>query len=122
MITHIHSVPIVVRDPDRALEFYRDALGFEVTTDSTDPRSSDNRWLTMKPRSGETNIMLLKALPRQPELGSRLGRFTYIALNTDDIIVECERLKARGARIVDGPKRAGWGDATEAHFTDLDGN
>ncbi len=78
MITHIHSVPIVVSDQDRALKFYRDALGFEVTADSTNPLCPDNRWLTLKPKSGQTNIMLLKVSPRQADMSSRLGKSTYI--------------------------------------------
>ena len=122
MITHIRSVPIVVSDYDRALKFYREALGFEVIADITDPRSADNRWLTLKPKSGQTHIMLLKASPRQPELSSRLGKSTYIVLDTDDIEAECEHLKAHGARNLHEPKRAGWGAAIEAHFADPDGN
>ncbi len=122
MITHIRRVPIVVSDHDRALKFYRDALGFEVTADSTDPRSSENRWLTLKPQSGQTNIMLLKASSQQPEMSSRLGKSTHIVLDTDDIQAECERVKSHGARIIYGPKRAGWGEAIEAQFADLDGN
>ena len=64
MITNLHSVAVFVSDRDRALRFYRDALGFEVTADVTDPNSAENRWLTLKPRSGQTNIMLLKAPPQ----------------------------------------------------------
>jgi predicted enzyme related to lactoylglutathione lyase len=122
VITHIHSIPIVVSDYDQALKFYRDALGFEVTADVTDPRSSENRWLTLKPKSGQTGIMILKASPTQPEFSARLGKPTYIAMNTDDIAAECERMKSHGARILYGPKRAGWGDAVEAQVADPDGN
>lgn len=122
MITHIHSVPIVVSDYDRALKFYRDALGFEVTADVTDPRSSENRWLTLRPKSGQTNIMMLKASQKQPEISSRLGKPTYITMDTDDIATECERMESHGARVLYGPKRAGWGDVVEAQFSDPDGN
>jgi predicted enzyme related to lactoylglutathione lyase len=122
MITHIHSVPLVVSDCDMALKFYRDALGFEVTADITDPRSAENRWLTLKPKTGQTNIMLLKASSRTPEVGARLGTGTSIVLNTDDIETECAKAKSHGARIVYGPKRAGWGPAVEAHLADPDGN
>ena len=122
MITHIHSVPIVVSDHDRALKFYRDALGFEVSADITDPRSPENRWLTLKPKAGQTNLMLLKASSLQPELSSRPGKTTSIVLNTDDIQAECENMISHGARVLYEPKRAGWGNALETHFADPDGN
>jgi predicted enzyme related to lactoylglutathione lyase len=122
VITHIHSVSIVVGDYDRALQFYRDALGFEVTADVTDPRSSENRWLTLKPKAGQTNIMLLKASSQPPETSSRLGKATSIVLDTDNIQAECEHIKSRGARILYPSKRAGWGNALETHFADPDGN
>ena len=122
MITHIHSVPIVVSDYDRALKFYRDGLGFEVTADITDPRSAENRWLTLKPQRGQTSIMVLKASSQPSEMSSRLGKPTHIVLETDDIEAECERIKSHGARVIYGPKRAGWGDAIEAQFADPDGN
>jgi catechol 2,3-dioxygenase-like lactoylglutathione lyase family enzyme len=122
VITHVHSVAIVVSDLDRAMKFYRDGLGFEVTADRVDPESIDNRWLTLKPKWGQTNIMLLKpSLPRT-ELSSRVGKPTYIVFETADIRAECELLKSHNARIIDGPKRAGWGGAIEAHFADPDGN
>jgi predicted enzyme related to lactoylglutathione lyase len=120
MITHIRSVSIVVSDCDRALKFYRDAFGFEVTADITDPKSSQNRWLTLKPRSGQTAFMLLKA--SLPDESSRVGKSTHIVLDTDDIQAECEHLKLHGARVLYEPKRAGWGNAIETHFSDPDGN
>ena len=122
MITHVHSIAVVVSDYDRALAFFRDVLGFEVTADVTDPRSAENRWLTLRPKSGETSIMLLKASSSQPDVSSRLGKPTHVVLSTDDIRADCERLSAHGARVLYEPKRAGWGNALEVHFADLDGN
>lgn len=122
MITNIHCVPVVISDYDRALRFFRDALGFEVTADVVDPRSSDNRWLTLKPVSGQTQVMLLKPSANLPEIADRVGRPTYLVLSTDNIEAACERVKSHGGRILVGPKRAGWGSAAEAQFSDPDGN
>ena len=122
MITHLHSAPIVVRDYDRALKFYRDALGFEVTADVTDPRSAENRWLTLKPKAGQTSIMLLKASPAHPEFNARLGGQTLLVFHTDDLTSDCERIKAEGGQVLGTPKRAGWGDALEVAFADPDQN
>ena len=121
MISHIHSVPVVVSDQDRALKFYRDVLGFEVTQDSG---SGAFRWLTVKPKGGQTNIMLAMDSPEQDSLyrlGERLGKWTGMVLTTDDIQAECERLKSRGARITKQPEKQHWG-GIEAQFADPDGN
>ena len=120
MITHIRSVSIVISDYETALKFYRDALGFKVTADITDPKSSQNRWLTVKPRSGQTALMLRGDL--FGDVGSRPDKSTHIVLDTDDIQVECAHLKLHGAQVLHEPKRAGWGNAIETHFTDPDGN
>ena len=122
MVTHVHSVPIVVSEYERALNFYRGALGFEVTADVTDPRSSENRWLTLKPKHGQTSVMLLTPSTRQPNLSSRLGKPTYVVLSCDDIYAECGRINSHGGRALHEPKVAGWGRALEAHFADPDGN
>jgi catechol 2,3-dioxygenase-like lactoylglutathione lyase family enzyme len=121
MITKIHSVPVVVSDQDRALKFYRDVLGFEVTADSG---SGAFRWLTVKPKAGQTHIMLTKDSPEQApmyRLGSRLGTWTGMVLDTDDIRAECARLKAAGVRVTKEPEPQHWG-GIEAQFADPDGN
>jgi predicted enzyme related to lactoylglutathione lyase len=121
MITHLHSVAIFVSDRDRAVEFYREALGFEVTADVTDPANPENRWLTVKPKSGETSMMLLRRPPQNNEAAESL-RAAHMIFSTNDIAGDCERIKANGGTIVSETKRAGWGDALEAHFADPDGN
>ncbi len=121
MITHIHSVPVIVSDQDRALRFYRDVLGFEVTQDSG---SGAFRWLTVKPKSGQNHIMLEKDSPEQAEmyrLGSRLCKWTGMVLDTDDIQAECARLRSAGVRVTKEPERQHWG-GIEAQFADPDGN
>ena len=122
MITHLHSVPVVVSDYDRALKFYRDALGFEVTADVTDPQSPENRWLTLKPTSAQTSIMLLKASPAHTEFTARLGGATLLVLHSDDLTADCECIKANDGQVLGAPRRAGWGDALEVHIADPDQN
>jgi len=121
MITNIYSVPVVVSDQDRSLAFYRDVLGFDVTADEG---SGDFRWLTVKPKSGQTCLMLTRP-PSNPnpayDLGLRMGKWTGMVLNTDDIKAECERLKASGVRITREPERQHYG-GIEAQFADPDGN
>ncbi len=123
MITQIECVPIVVSDQNRALKFYRDALGLEVTADNP-TQFPDNRWITLKPRGAQTAVVLFKATAEQPEAASRLGKPTFILFDTDDIRADCERIESHGGRIVSGPEPAHWGEgkAMEAMAADPDGN
>lgn len=120
MISHIYCVGIFVLDRDRARDFYRNALDFEVTADVTDPINSDNRWLTMSSKSSNTNLMLLKR-PQAKEPADA-SRSAQVILATDDIVADCERIKSHGGTVVGPPRRAGWGDALETHFADPEGN
>ena len=43
MVTHLHSIAIFAKDRERAVGFYREALGFEMTADVTDPSNAENR-------------------------------------------------------------------------------
>ena len=52
----IGSVPVFVSDQDRALEFYRDKLGFEVVMDM--PMAPGVRWLVVAPVRGATEFIL----------------------------------------------------------------
>jgi len=122
VITHLHSVPVVISDYDRALRFYRDALGFEVTADVTDPRSAENRWLTLRPKAGQTSVMLLKASLARPDFSARLAAATLFVLHSDDLDSDCDRIKANGGKVLGMPRRAGWGAALEVHVADPDQN
>lgn len=120
MITHLYSVAIFVADRDRALDFYRDALDFEVTADVTDPTNPNNRWLTIKPRSSQTNLMLLKRMGSED--ASESHHPSQLTFATSDINGDCQRIKSHGGAVIHPPRRAGWGNALETHFSDPDGN
>jgi lactoylglutathione lyase len=47
MVPTIGSVPVFVSDQNRALEFYRDKLGFEIVLDKA--MAQDVRWLVVAP-------------------------------------------------------------------------
>ena len=59
----IERVTVVVDDYDRAIEFFVDALGFELVEDSpaltSDGRSK--RWVVVRPPGGETGVLLARA-------------------------------------------------------------
>src|ERR1700734_224876 len=114
-------VPVFVSDQDRALAYYRDALGFEVTGDTK--YGENARWLTVSPEPGGAEILLYDPSMSQDEPGSksRVGIWTGIVFHPSDIRQTYEELRGRGVKFEDEPQRQPWG-GVETWFTDPDGN
>jgi catechol 2,3-dioxygenase-like lactoylglutathione lyase family enzyme len=119
-------VPVFVSDQQRALEFYRDKLGFEVVMDNpyTGYGPEGYRWITVAPKKGGTQFILYHP-DMNPgggeELQSRVGSWTGIVLFTDDIHGTYKKWKERGVAFDDEPSQQPWG-GWETWFTDPDGN
>jgi predicted enzyme related to lactoylglutathione lyase len=111
-ITHASFVTLPVTDQDRALRFYRDVLGFEVTVDRELP---PGRWLQVAPRGAQTVFTLSGPGMGDFEPGSARG----IMLLTTDVDADCARLAEAGTD-VRGPDELPWGRM--ASFRDPDGN
>jgi catechol 2,3-dioxygenase-like lactoylglutathione lyase family enzyme len=88
-LKEISLVIVPVRDQDRSIEFYVEALGLEKRTDI--PFGGQYRWVEVYPPQGTTGIAL--APPRPGETVE--GRETGITLTTDDIDAAHAGLKAR---------------------------
>ena len=121
MITKARSVGIYVSDQDRALEFYRDKLGFEVHQDtpmgeSGPPGHEEKRWIEVSPKGAETLVILYTP----PGMEDRIGGFSNIMWDTDDIQATYEELEAKGVEFTQPPSQQGWG--WWAQFKDPDGN
>ncbi|WP_330338611.1 VOC family protein [Streptomyces sp. NBC_00557] len=111
-ITHASFVTLPVSDQDRALRFYRDVLGFQVTADRDMPQG---RWLQVAPEGAQTVFTLSGPGMGGFEPGSARG----IMLVTTDVDADCARLTAAGIP-VQGPDDMPWGRM--ASFADPDGN
>lgn len=111
-ITHASFITLPVTDQDRALRFYRDVLGFEVTADLQMP---PGRWVQVAPRGAQTVFTLSGPGMGGFEPGSTRG----IMLVTTDVDADCARLAEAGVT-VQGPKEQPWGRM--AAFHDPDGN
>lgn len=124
-----HST-IYVIDQEEALEFYRDALGFEVRTDMTMTEEAGLRWLTLSPKGQPDLEIILMQIAAGPafsaetaeELRSlvRSGAIGIGVFETDDIHGDYERLSKRGVEFVSPPKEQFYG--TEAIVKDNSGN
>lgn len=118
----VGTVPVFVADQERALAFWRDAVGWEVTADF--PIGNGNRWLTVARRRGDTELLLYRPgmYGEGPDtLAPRVGAWTGMVLLVDDIAAEHEALSGRGVEFGGIPLPQPWG-GMETWFTDPDGN
>jgi predicted enzyme related to lactoylglutathione lyase len=116
-----------VDDHDKAIEFYRDALGFEVRNDV---RAYGMRWTTVGPPSQpEINIVLEPPAadpgisPSDREALSDLlakGLLRGLNFKTQDLDAIFERVQATGAEVVQEPMDQSYG--RDCAFRDPAGN
>ncbi|TMR07050.1 VOC family protein [Actinomadura soli] len=117
-------IAIVVDDYDRAIEFFTDALGFDLVEDSPS-RTNDGRpkrWVVVRPPGAETGILLARADgDRQSavvgeQVAGRVGFF----LRVDDFDEAHQRMKSAGVDFVTAPRTEPYGQV--AVFVDIAGN
>jgi catechol 2,3-dioxygenase-like lactoylglutathione lyase family enzyme len=104
---------VLVDDPDRALGFYRDALGLELRNDVA---REDFRWITVGAASQPgVAIVLTNYLNGSPADGEALaaliakGALNGVHFHTDDLDSSFEQVRAAGAEIVQEPTEQPWG-------------
>jgi len=124
----IHSTFLPQDDPDAALTFYRDTLGFEVRNDV---EYNGLHWITVgSPDQPDTAIVLcppaidpgITDAERQVIL-EMMAKGTYAGLNlaTKDVDGTFERLQANGAEVVQEPTDQPYG-VRDCAFRDPAGN
>src|ERR1700675_5064755 len=89
MITQVKFVGIPTRDQDRALKFYTEKLGFEVSTDQV--FDATQRWIELRIANSATRVVLFT--PDGHE--SRIGTFFNGAFACDDVPATYRQLTAR---------------------------
>ena len=106
----IHASFLPHDDPDAALAFYRDTLGFEVRSDVG---QGTMRWITVGPAGQPSTSILLAPLAAGPgftdderrTIAEMMAKGTYgwILLATKDLDGTFERLQASDAEVVQEP-------------------
>ena len=109
----------LVRDYDEAIEFFTNALHFELVEDTP---QDGKRWVLVRPRGGETSLLLAKAdSPEQTAaIGNQTGGRVFLFLHTDDFQRDYSRMKAHGVEFLEEPRHEVYGIV--AVFKDLYGN
>ena len=128
MISKMSHATIYVTDQDKALEFYRDKLGFKVVTDVT--MEGGFRWLTVSPADqSDFEIILMDIKPGfmfEEEAANQLralveaGKLGAGVFNTPNCQAAYEELSARGVEFLSPPAERPYG--IEALFKDNSGN
>lgn len=116
MDINIHASFIPHDDPEAALAFYRDTLGFEVRNDVG---YQGMRWITVGP-VGQPDINVVLDPPganpgitedEKRVISEMMAKGTYasLVLSTKDLTGVFERLQAKDAEIVQEPTDQPWG-------------
>jgi predicted enzyme related to lactoylglutathione lyase len=114
MITQLKFVGIPTRDQQRALKFYTERLGFEVSTDQA--FDDKQRWIELRIANSATRVVLFT--PEGHE--SRIGTFFNGSFACDDVQATYRQLRARGVEFTSEPQKQPWGEF--AAFKDADEN
>jgi catechol 2,3-dioxygenase-like lactoylglutathione lyase family enzyme len=110
MDINIHAAFLPQNDPDKALAFYRDTLGFEVRNDVG---YQGMRWLTVGPADQPAVSVVLYPPEAEPGLTDderrtvaemmAKGSYGRITFATPDLDGDFERLEAAGVEVVEEP-------------------
>jgi catechol 2,3-dioxygenase-like lactoylglutathione lyase family enzyme len=125
MRRHIGCVALVVDDYDRAIDFYVNALGFELREDRALGAVLGNpakRWVVVAPPGAETGLLLTQAAneAQRARIGDQTGGRVGFFLHTDDFRRDHAAMLAKGVRFLEAPREEDYG--TVAVFVDPYGN
>lgn len=115
---------IVVDDYDQAIEFFTNALGFELVEDSPSLTNDGRpkRWVVVRPPGAETGILLARADGQYQAavVGNQVAGRVGFFLQVDDFDAAYERMTAAGVEFVTSPRTEPYGRV--AVFRDIAGN
>jgi catechol 2,3-dioxygenase-like lactoylglutathione lyase family enzyme len=114
------AATLVVRDPDRAIAFFGEALGFRVVEDAALP--GGKRWIMVEPAGGGARLRLARAdnAALSAHAGRQAGDRVAFFLETDDLARDHAALAARGVTFTEAPRDEPYGRVSV--FLDCEGN
>ena len=109
VIEQISTVAVMVSNAKKAMEWYRDKLGFEIHSD-------EEHWVVVAPKGSSNGFHLCPDGPLEP------GN-TGIVLLAAEIEATCKELKNKGVEFTRDLGKSEWDESLRyAMFKDLDGN
>jgi catechol 2,3-dioxygenase-like lactoylglutathione lyase family enzyme len=121
---HLGLVAVVVSEYDPAINFFVDALGFELVEDSpaltNDGRPK--RWVVVRPPGAATGLLLARADgdDQAAVIGKQAAGRVGFFLQVEDFEAACARMAAAGVRFLTAPRTEPYGQV--AVFADIAGN
>jgi catechol 2,3-dioxygenase-like lactoylglutathione lyase family enzyme len=124
VLPQLELVALIVRDYERAIDFFVRVLGFELVEDvaSFTNDGRPKRWVVVRPVGAATGILLARADGERQvaavgqQFAGRVGFF----LRVEDFGATFARLSAARVEFVSPPRSEPYGDV--AVFLDLEGN
>ena len=120
-MTHrIFQLTLVVDDYDKAIDFYRNVLGFEVLEDTR--LSESKRWVRVAPPGSGCSLLLAKATTdkQRSVVGQQTGGRVFLFMHTDDVERDYRLWSSRGVQFESAPRTEEYGKVVV--FADLYGN
>ena len=121
---NIEAVAIIVNDYDTAIEFFVDALEFELVEDSlaTTNDGRPKRWVVVRPPGASTGLLLARADGERQSgaVGDQMAGRVGFFLRVDDFETAYRRMVDHGVEFVTTPRVESYGSV--AVFRDIAGN
>ncbi len=100
---------LLVDDYDRAIDFFTQALRFELRLDT--PLSADKRWVVVAPSDSGGALLLAKAgnAEQRALVGKQGAGRVWLFLHTDDIDADIAHMQSHGVRFTEQPRDETYG-------------
>ena len=123
-MSHLHLAALIVREYDPAIAFFVNVLQFELVEDvpSLTNDGRPKRWVVVRPRGGESGILLARAdgVAQEAYAGNQHGGRVGFFLRVDDFSASHARMIAAGVTFVTPIRHEPYGRV--AVFLDCEGN
>jgi catechol 2,3-dioxygenase-like lactoylglutathione lyase family enzyme len=123
-VSVLRLTALIVDDYDPAIDFFVDALGFELVEDSpaTTNAGQPKRWVVVRPPGEQSGILLARAdgAEQQDAVGNQFAGRVGFFLEVDDFEASYRRMTERGVRFVGAPRTEPYGRVVV--FLDIAGN
>jgi len=113
---YISAVSLVVKDLDRAIDFYTKKLGWEKTMDA--PMGDGERWVTVAPHGAQAAFSL--TLRRPDRSDAKAGGSSGVIFEVDDVYATQKEFAKEQIEFTEPPRSEPWGGW--AMFKDSEGN